>query len=487
MITKTLFILLPTIIFANDALLLERIENLEKEVKTLNIYKENSLKEREDLEEIVEKVETKSILDKINFSPELQLRVDKMDYKVGDITGEETKIYGGKYDGQYRRKEYSKDFDIATSVRFRLNMSAAFDDNVKFNGRLVFANSSQSNQRLCILSRDIKSASAPSAFDVDRAYFDYLINGNSEYAFTFTFGLLPTTGGTPMQYAQNDKRKSMFPALVFNMNSYGLIATQKLKEKTYLRAIFAKAYTMHSSYYSYQCNRENIDNADIMGLYLDSKFNFLGKALVSGGFNYLNNLKAHPYLGPDVSTNNANVLGSMTTLGLGMDIRDFADTKTTLFIHSAMSLPDGNNKIDDYQIVENANQSLADGLTESGDIGFSEAEYAKGSMVDSSGYALYIGMKHDITKAINFGLEYNYGSQYWFSATQGAEDIYNKLATRGHVGEAYVIWNFHAHIFSKLGYLYTKEEYTGSGWHFAKPVNKDGTQKVAYLSINARF
>ena len=487
MIKKTFFILLPTIIFANDTLLLERINHLEKEVNILKQNKNNSLKERESLEEILEKVETKSILDKINFSPELQLRVDKMDYRVGDISAEETKIYGGEYDGEYRRKEYSKDFDIATSVRFRLNMSAVFDDNVKFNGRLVFANSSQSYQRLCILSRDIKSAPATSIFDVDRAYFDYLINIDSDYAFTFTFGLLPTTAGTPMQYAQNDKRKSMFPALVFDINSYGLIGTLKLKDKIYLRAILAKAYTMRSSYYSYQCNRENIDNADIIGLYLDTQFDFLGKALVSGGFNYLNNLKAHPYLGPDVSTNNANVLGSITTLGLGVDIRDFADSETTIFMHSAMSLPKGNSNIDDYQIVENANQSLADGLTESGDVGFSEAEYAKGNMIDSNGYAVYIGMKHDITKAINFGLEYNYGSQYWFSATQGSEDMYNKLATRGHVGEAYVIWNFHSHMFSKLGYLYTKEEYTGSGWHFAKPVSKDATQKVAYLSINARF
>ncbi len=483
MIRKILFTLAPLLLLADNTQLLKRIDSLEKEVKSL---KHNAVEHNEEFEEnslILEEVEKKSILDKINFSPELELRFDKLNYEVGDIEGENTKIYGGPYDGEYRRKEYSKDFDVATSIHFKLNMSAQLDSNTKFNGRLSFTYNSQSYQRLCILSRDIKSSPSSSAFDVERAYIDYSPNRDSDYAFTFTFGLLPTTGGTPMQFAKNYKRNSMFPALVFNMNTYGLIATQKLHNKTYLRAIYAKAYTMPSSFYAYQCNRENIDNADVMGLYLDHSMNLFGNTLFSGGVNYIANFKAHPYLGPDVTTNNANVMGNIMTLGLGADTQEFLGSRATLFIHTAMSIPDGNGKIDDYQIV----QPVEAEKTASGDVGFSEAEYAKGEMIKQSGYALFVGAKYKINPAIAVGVEYNYGSKYWFSSTQGAEDMYNKLATRGHVGESYIIWNFHKHLFCKIGYMYTKEQYTGSGWHFGSPAEKDGTQQVGYLSINAKF
>jgi len=40
-------------------------------------------------------------------------------------------------------------------------------EDIKFYGPLLYGNSSQSNQRVCILSRDIKSGTAGSAFDVE--------------------------------------------------------------------------------------------------------------------------------------------------------------------------------------------------------------------------------------------------------------------------------------------------------------------------------
>ena len=474
---KLLLSLTPALLFASEAEILKRLDTLEHQ---MNQQKKEHLANSD----ILETIETKSILDKLNFSPELELRMDRLEYQVGDIEGEETKIYGGEYDGEYRRKAFNKSFNPATSIRFRLNMSARLDATVKFYGRLIFAYNSQSYQRLCILSRDIKSLASTSGFSADRAYFDYTPNFASDYPFTFSFGLLPTTGGTPMQYATNHRRNSMFPALVFDMNTYGVIATQKMASQTYLRAIIARAFTLDAPFYPYQCNRENIDNADVMGLYGDTT---IGAALISGGFNYLANFKAHPYLGPDVSSNNAHVLGDIATLGLGIDLANPYEAPLTLFAHYALSLPVPNGKEDDYQIVATDSQTLADGLTKDGITGFSEASYAKGSMIDHNGYALYIGTKWQALKNLSFGAEYNYGSKYWFAPTQGAEDMFNKLATRGHVGELYGLWNFHKNLFAKVGYMYTDENYTSSGWHFGEPSSKEGIQQVSYLSLNARF
>ncbi len=479
-------IISPIIIYASSNSLEQKINSLENELKTL---KEQVKMNSEDIEEntpILESVEKKSILDKINFSPELTLRFDKLDYTNGKIEGENTKIYNNadaSLNGMQRRDEYSKDFDVAASIRLRLNMNAEIDDKIKFYGRLVYTNSTQSHQRLCILSRDIKSGESSSAFDVDRAYINYTPNKSSDYAFTFSFGLLPTAGGTPMQFAQEKKRNSMFPALVFDMNTYGIIATQKLAGDTYLRAIFARAYTLRSNFYPYQCNRENIDNANIIGLYGDTKFNFLGSSLLSFGANILHDLKAHPYLGPDISSADAHVLGTMITFGIGLDIQKVADTDTTIFIHTALSNPSGNGEVDDYQIVAPVNN----GLTASGLTGFSEANYAKGAMLSSNGYSAFIGGKYDPSNSISLGAEFNYGSKYWFSATQGAEDMYNKLALRGYATEIYAIWKFHKNLYTKLGYLNMHEDYTGSGWHFGEPAKKDATQSVSYLSLEAKF
>ena len=185
---------------------------------------------------------------------------------------------------------------------------------------------------------------------------------------------------------------------------------------------------------------------------------------------------------PDINTNNSSVLGDIYTIGFGIDIENFANTNSKFFLHTALSNPHGNGNIDDYQIV-----NKKEGTTEDGYIGFSEANYAKGEMLKENGYSVYLGAKYEVDTTLKFGLEYNYGSKYWFSATQGAEDILNKLATRGWVTEAYTIWKYHPNLFVKFGYVSSKENYTGSGWHGAEPAKKDATQKVGYINLNAKF
>ncbi|MBU1216822.1 DUF3373 family protein [bacterium] len=485
-----LLLSLPLLALASNEAINKKIESLENEIRLLKEQVNNNTHDLDERMPIIEEVEKKSILDKLNISPELMLRADKMDYKSGKIEGEETQILDPNHEFylQQRRDEYSKNFDLAGEVRLRLNMDMQVDNTIKFNGRVVYVNSSQSNQRLCILSRDIKSESAPGVLAVDRAYIDYTPNKESDYAFTFSFGILPTSGGTPMQYSQDKQRNSMFPALVFNMNSYGFIGTQRLGTDTFVRAILAKAYTMEPAYYPYQCNRENIDNANIMGLYADTKIDYFGKSLLSFGVNMLGDLKAHPYLGPDVSSNNAEPLGDMLTLGLGLDIEKVANSDATIFLHTALSVPNANGKTDDYKIVAIPSvQDLSDGLTQDGSVGFTTADYASGEMLASNGYSIYFGTKYDISTAFNVGAEYNYGSKYWFSATQGAEDMYNKLATRGEVFEVYGTWRLNKYLSTKLGFMQIHEDYTGSGWHFGEPAKKDAMQSISYITVDAKF
>ena len=486
MMKKVFLLTLPLLLVASSTQTDNQILKLQKEMKELQkkvAYQQEDLDERMP---IIERAEKKSILDKINFSPELLLRFDTFDYRNNGIDNENTLIYNGTSGELQRRDEFSKNYDIASSIRFRLNMDMDLDD-IKFHGRLLYANSSQAHQRVCILSRDIQNTTGGSAFDVDRAYVDYTLNKNSSYAFTFSFGILPTSGGTPMQYASNKKRTSMFPALVFDMNTYGAIATQKIAKQTFLRVIVAKPYTLRPNFYPYQCNRENIDNANILGAYADTKLKFLGSMLLSLGANMLNSLQAHPYLGADISSSDSHELGTMVTFGIGADIEKFAGTQTTLFLHTALSNPHANGSKDDYKIVASSGQALSDGKTKEGKTGFTTSDYASGEMLQENGYALYLGGKYNLTNTLSMGAEYNYGSKYWFSATQGAEDMFNKLATRGNAYEAYTTWQYHKYLSAKLSYLQIEEHYTGSGWHFGEPASKDATQKIVSLSLEAKF
>jgi hypothetical protein len=483
MIKKIVLLMSTSLLLCASSSLEEKIIFLEKEIQELKTKTDENKADLDEYIPIIEASETQSLLDKIDFLPELEVRMDKMDYKLGEIDGENTVADYPEGDDLQRRDEYSKDFHPAVAVKLKVNMTGNIDKHTKFNGRFIFTTSSQSHQRLCILSRDIKSVSASSAFDVDRAYIDYTPNIDSAYPFTFSFGVLPTTGGTPLNFALNSERKSMFPALVFDMNTYGVIATQKIADNSFFRVIAAKAYTLDGEFYPYQCNRENIDNANIYGAYVDAGFKlFGGDALLSFGVNYLNEFQAHPYLGPDVNSEDSNVLGDIFTYGLGLDIRNLLENKLTLFTHSAMSNPNPNGNIDDYQLLDSNTT-----LTASGNVGFSTANYAKGEMVSEVGYSFYAGMKYDINDIFDLGFEYNHGSKYWFSATQGAEDMFNKLATRGDVVEVYGIYKFHKDIYAKFGFMHTYEDYTGSGWHFGEPAKKDGTQKISYLSIKAEF
>jgi hypothetical protein len=477
---KITLLTFPFFLFASQVEINQNILDLEKELHKLQKEVQYHQEDLDERSPIIEAVEKKSILDKINFSPEVLLRFDKFEYDNNGIEGEDTRVYeNGTRTPTQRRDEFSKNFDIATSVRFRLNMNMQLDD-IKFYGRLLYMTSSQSNERVCILSQDIKTGTPGSAFDVDRAYIDYTLNPKSEYPFTFSFGILPTTGGTPMQFAQDKKRSSLFPALVFDMNTYGMIGTQKIAEDTYVRAVLAKGYTLRANFYPYQCNRENINNANIFGLYADTKFHFLGSALLSFGVNVMHDLKAHPYLGPDVTADNSDVLGSMMTLGLGIDIEQIADTPTAVFLHTALSSPNDNGKTDDYKIYNWSD-------TYAGDEGFTESDYATGTMLQESGYSIYLGVKYHINPAVYLGAEFNHGSKYWFSATQGAEDIYNKLATRGEVYDIYSAWKFHKYLGAKLSYLRIEESYTGAGWHFGEPAKKDATQNIISLALEAKF
>ncbi len=99
------------------------------------------------------------------------------------------------------------------------------------------------------------------------------------------------------------------------------------------------------------------------------------------------------------------------------------------------------------------------------------------------GYGVYVGFQTPAPLG-KFGLEYNYGSKYWTPFTQAQDDVVgSKLATRGHAGEAYYIFDINPNMFFKVGAIYYDYEYTGSGSPVGKPQDIDDVQDGKAYSI----
>ena len=110
---------------------------------------------------------------------------------------------------------------------------------------------------------------------------------------------------------------------------------------------------------------------------------------------------------------------------------------------------------------------------------------------DEKGYGFYAGVRVPAPLG-KFGLEYNYGSKWWTPFNQSIDDpIVSKLTTRGHVGEAYYIFDINPNMFIKLAGVYYDFEYTNSGSPVGKPKKvddvKDGKEYSLLPAIDTAY
>ena len=466
--------------------------------------------------EVLDKVETKAFTDKLNWSAEIRGRVDSFSYDMNGIGDNIGKLHvkdplDSKAVDKSKSREakfpQKKEWAPHYSIRGYLNMNTKLEE-ISFTGRLRFDHSSQGNQRLCILSPQkigselsASSTHKSTAFDMDRFYFDLPIFSKSVLPLIITGGILPTTGGMSSNIIENTPRRSVFPSLIFDSNVYGGIATFKLTDyidKAYIRLVAGKGYTLNDNMFYYQCNRANIQDMDVLGAFAEFQIPMGGiENIFWMGIIQDSNIKATPFLGGDgaeskgsnTSLKYQQELGSITNYGLGLEIQkmDIPGGKLDIFAHYAISDPDGNGNCVNYTgVAGDASCNLG---TAANPAPYYNSEMARGTLLEDTGSSIYAGFKYEMGYSLKtkIGYEYNQGSESWWSATQGSEDVFNKLATRGKVNEAYVIQPINKNLYVRLGYMNIQEEYTGSGWHFGTPLAKDATQENIYFLFNAYF
>lgn len=529
----------------------KKVDELNDELKTVQeklqrLEEENEARKSttEEMDERLSKAELHTATDKLSFGIDFRTRADSIHYEnirvappsmvnafftpppmgFNGATAQQIQqaIAGMAQAGMIPPPDkVDVDNDVIFTNRLRLDMKAKVNSQLSFTGRLAayktFGDSTgvKFNQgSLGDVTFDGNTSSLPhgDTIRMERAYFNYV-----KYAglipINFSLGRRPSTEGPPLEHKNNSLVGGSPLATIINWQFDGASLTFGLEDLTEIPGTaFKLCYGVgyegdwgNSS--SLAGSNPSVDDVHLFGFIADLYDNDLTSLIlnyahawdITDGFT---GLTVMPFT---VSKSAAGEYNFSPNSGAFISRME---PTTNIGDWDALSLLLQHNFIDwgkdiDFFIAGSwthtdpsrisANpfyEILGQGLLSS-----------NGELKDRDGYSIYTGVIFPMPFDAKLGLEYNYGSQYWFNFT-GAEDsmVGSKLAVRGQVYEAY----YHQPLFGRnffltLGGQYYDYEYTGSGNPLGEPVKiSDATALdtlnavvddvwVGYLSATLRF
>lgn len=393
--------------------------------------------------------------------------------------------------------------DIAYTTRLRLGMKADVWDNVSFSGRLLmYKNWGDSTGTKVFDSWNSFSMDGTSSGNtsgdlvhVERAYFDWRDIGDTP--FYLSIGRRPSTYGPPSQYRENEQRGGTPSGHLVHFNFDGITAGYHLSKHTGIEGQTIR-FCYGQGFESEIGNGELFNEVETKDVHLGG-FNI---DLLNDGTNFL---QMTLFRAMDVTDGFKGTIAFPTQFAplfaptMNADMQNFPNFNFVTRVQPSTTIGDINlaglgfareemNGINWFgsfgwtQARPNGKTGMFGGLlsdavwvaelNEAGDTIMMKADRAD-SDENRDGYSAYVGVQIPAPMG-KFGLEYNYGSKYWTPFTQAQDDLIgSKLATRGHVGEAYYIFDVNPKMFIKLAGLYYDYEYTGSGSPVGKPQKID--------------
>lgn len=401
----------------------------------------------------------------------------------------------------HAQKDYDND-SIYTN-RFRLNMRVKATENVEFKARLAMykAWGMQNNPvdynaitggggphylSSSMSGFDGASTRQPSdsALRVDRAFVNW--NNIGGQPIWFSVGRRPTSDGPPAQLRLGVDQRMATPVnfmdYPFDGLSIGYAYTNLLGvEDMPGRVRFCYGRGFESGPTEDGNGMKDVDFAGLSWDVYKSGNRFLNIQSFAGldmfnvpdGITFPNPLEYDKYKNDANYTNTADFVYDVTD----SDSNLILDRQTMGNIyHTSMVFMD---KIESLNYFFSAGWSRTDprGVDEIG-TGLLSSWWDEPQSKD--GYSVYAGIRYDVPDSrMKLGLEYNYGTKNWIAFTPGHDDMYqSKLATRGSVYEAYMIYDLptgealskYAKTFLRLGFQHYDYEYTGSGFWLGEPV-----------------
>ena len=406
--------------------------------------------------------------------------------------------------------------DIMYTTRMRLGMKANVARNMDFAGRLTMyknwgdSTTSKVFDSWNAFSMDGTNGGSTSGdwLRVERAYFDWKNIGGSN--FYLSIGRRPSTYGPPSQYRENELRGGTPTGHLVHFNFDGITVGYKLSEITGI-----EGQTIRFCYgqgFESEWGNGTMFNDDITKNLEDTQLGGFNIDVYNDGQTFL---QATLFRAQDVVDGFKGVLAFPTQYAALFAPTMYADmqkfptfnfevryTPTTVIGDINLAAL-GFTREEDNGFVWFGSVAMTQ-LEPNGEAGMfgglgTDAVYKAQLSSDGSeiymvpdraedddtqeGYGVYVGVQIPAPMG-KLGLEYNYGSQYWTPFTQAQDDLLgSKLATRGHVGEVYYIFDINRNAFIKVGGIYYDYEYTGSGSPVGKPVKIDDIQKSEAYSL----
>ncbi|MDK9718584.1 MAG: DUF3373 domain-containing protein [Trichlorobacter sp.] len=443
----------------------------------------------EDLKGQVQRIVDKSLGKWLTIGGDYRFRVDNLQASVKSYT-DMRPAFATPPAAMAPIAGYKYQNNLLYTNRFGLNLKAKATKDVTVNVRLLayksfgdqsgdVTNAGFTPDRTAVMDGTLGHVPSSSLLNVDRAYATW--SNIMDQPVWFSVGRRPSTDGAPTNLKSNNERPGNggTPALLVDYAFDGMTLG------------YAPDIDFLPGFYAKVCYGRGFDagyNKTNMSAHNDLKdTDMLGVAVIpvdtdplrvwlqwNRGYNIFSNA---PETMGGVATNVGDIdwfgVGAMTTLkkvGPG-DLNAFADL--------GMSVMRPNGK------------GFMGGMY---GLGYGDANvtgFGAPDKHDTTGYAIYTGLRYDFPSRTKLGFEYNYGSKNWITFAPAADDMFTaKVGTRGHVFEPYIIQELDlkpissvfAKAFFKLGYQYYKFEYTGSNnWIGAAIAMKDVAQNTMLM------
>ena len=469
-----------------------QMKQMQAEIQTLKSHKSETMAAEDDDEELEDDDTQEEIASDEADSQEEEDddEEDSIEDQLADIQENLTELNKGtngnhlKFGVDYRFAIENMNYKMADGStaknnafmtnRFWLNMDWSATENLSFHGQIAYnkafgARSGASNPATASYET-FDWVANENAFDdtlrVRSVYFLYKNDTffDTDIPWTFSIGRRPSTNGHLVNLRDDDHAASPMGHTI-NVEFDGLSSKFALEDVVGVNGMYVKfcagrgmsnaAPKFTSTPYTDVNNLNGANtNIDLAGLIFVPYDN--GQYSIGSQYYYASNLidsvnPANQLAGFKTVGGLHSVTANFTANGIGDEINDYLDD-TIFFVSGAMSITD-----------PNSNERMLYGAVDANGIATQAGE-------SKTGYSAWVGLQMPsfVTDDGRWGMEYNYGSQYWRSITY-AEDtnIGSKLATRGNAYEVYFTEYLIDDILSlQLRYTYIDYDYTGSNGFF---------------------
>ncbi|MDY6853332.1 MAG: DUF3373 family protein [Thermodesulfobacteriota bacterium] len=428
---------------------------------------------QEDISEMsdrLDKVETKSILDRVIVGGEFRTRVDYFRYEDTTASLDPTTI-GAEHDSNTK--------DIWTN-RLRFNLEADITDNLAFYAWLTYFKlwGEAAFDRTPL---DINYTSIPDSeggIHIERAYFEYVL---PDLNLCLTAGRLPTTEGPPGELRENRARKATWGKMQGDLELDGIIVNLFLDEwidlnQLAIRFIYSKVSQNWLEYRGF-----DMKDTRVPALVIESEIPRIENSVLQIGYTMVVDFPLIIYDIPGMEVANLpNEEGKLDFLFFHIQMNDInKDGLDWFFSYGHFNT----NPPSEGIVFTNGYEIGMFGDNLSGNLG-----------QDRSGYAIYSGVRYKLPieswKYPKVGFEYTHASKYWLGGftSSGSGELINKLHVIGDTYELYYIQPLDKkHTFLRIGGIFMESDYENPFVIFGTMSKSEMTVLNGYLLMDVLF